>query len=186
MTSPDRRTGERRRPDVEGHRPPVQRERRRAERRQMGSDGRFLERRQLPRPQRVLLVDDDADVRTVWREWLTLWRFSVIEAENGAAAVDVAQQHHPDLVLMDVTMPVLNGLSATMLLKQHPETARVPVLLMTADAAGGAPKRAALAGADILLSKPLRAHALLETIRAAFRRVIAARSATAAGETTAL
>jgi|SRR5688572_1641572 CheY-like chemotaxis protein len=132
------------------------------------------ERRILPRPQRVLLVDDSADIRDVWREWLTLWGFQVEEAENGLEAVRKAKEFPPALVLMDLTMPVLDGLGAAEQLKADPATAPVPILALSADLMPPAPESAIEAGCDAFLPKPIRAAHLLEEIRQAFRRVIAA------------
>ena len=67
-----------------------------------------MDRRVLPRPQRVLVVDDVAEIREMWRLWLTFWGFSVQEARNGAEAVAKAIAVPPDLILMDLWMPVLN------------------------------------------------------------------------------
>ena len=122
----------------------------------------------------MLVVDDEADVRHVWREWLTMWRFHVEEAENGSIALLMAQQHPPDLVIMDVTMPVLDGFGATERLKSDPRTALIPVLLLSADVSKSAPERARRAGGDVFLSKPIRSQDLLAEIRGAFRRAMAA------------
>ena len=143
------------------------------ERRRRDANGRFMDRRRLRRPQRVLLVDDEADVRDVWREWLTLWQFQVDEAENGSVAVAKAREHRPDLVIMDLTMPVLDGFGATRQLKSHPDTAGVPVLLLSADMSPSARGRGLVAGGDVFLSKPIQPRELLEEIRRAFRRIIA-------------
>jgi CheY-like chemotaxis protein len=137
--------------------------------------GRSIERRVLPRPQRVLVVDDSADLREVWREWLTVWGFHVEEAENGDDAVRKAKAFPPALVLMDLTMPVLDGLGATEQLKADPVTAPVPILAISADLMSAAPQSALDAGCDAFLPKPIRAARLLEEIRLAFRRVIARR-----------
>lgn len=133
---------------------------------------RFVERRRIPRPQRVLVVDDSADLRDVWREWLTLWGFQVEEAENGAEAVRMARAFPPALVLMDLTMPVLDGLGATEQLKADPLTAPVPILAISADLMSSAPQSALAAGCDAFLPKPIRAAHLREEIRLAFRRMI--------------
>jgi CheY-like chemotaxis protein len=130
------------------------------------------ERRIIPRPQRVLLVDDSADVRDVWREWLTMWGFQVIEAENGFEAVQKAKAFPPALVLMDLTMPVLDGIGATEQLKADPLTAPVPILALSADLMSPAPESAIEAGCDVFLPKPIRAAHLLAEIRLAFRRII--------------
>jgi CheY-like chemotaxis protein len=128
-----------------------------------------------------MIVDDDADVRAVWREWLTLWQFSVVEAENGSIALERARDRRPDVVIMDVTMPVLDGFGATEQLKRDPTTARVPVLLLSADTTRFAADRAISVGGDAFLSKPIRARELLEEIRRAFRRLIGERAARLSG-----
>ena len=141
------------------------------------------DRRRFRRPQHVLVVDDEPDIREVWREWLTVWRFHVEVAENGAVAVEKARTQRPDLVIMDITMPVLDGLCATEQLKRDPATAMVPVLLLSADIHPTVPARARAAGCDVFLAKPIRPRELLEEIRRAFRRVIADRAAGATAST---
>ena len=122
------------------------------------------------RRQRVLIVDDATDVRDVWREWLTIWGFEVDEARNGSEAVRKATERPPDLVLMDWTMPVLDGYAATEQLKAHAATAGVPVLALSADCFPPTPNEAAKAGCDACLQKPIPPQRLLEEIRLAFRR----------------
>ena len=158
--------------------PPISHERRRVERRRVDHAGAFVDRRQFHRPQRVLIVDDDADVRAVWRDWLTLWRFTVIEAENGSVAIDRIRERRPDVVIMDVTMPVLDGFGATARLKAEPGSASLPILLLSADTEPSAAARARQSGGDVFLGKPIRAGELLEEIRRAFRRLAEARDAT--------
>jgi CheY-like chemotaxis protein len=127
------------------------------------------ERRVLPRPQRVLVVDDDSDIRHIWDLWLTFWGFRVEEAANGAEALDKARTHPPDLVLMDVWMPVLDGIAATQRLKTDARTADVPVLALSADAYPPAPQRALQAGCERFLEKPVDPDTLLDAIRDALR-----------------
>jgi CheY-like chemotaxis protein len=91
-----------------------------------------MERRTARRPQRVLLVDDSADLRALWKLWLTFWGFAVEEARNGAEAVEKVRTYPPDLVLMDLAMPVLDGRTAMQVLASDPATAHVPVLGMSA------------------------------------------------------
>jgi hypothetical protein len=86
-----------------------------------------MDRRQVSRPQRVLLVDDLADLREMWRLWLTCWGFAVEEARNGAEAVEKARARPPDLILMDLALPVLDGRAALQLLASDPVTAPIPV-----------------------------------------------------------
>ena len=124
----------------------------------------------MSRRQRVLIVDDANDVRAVWREWLTIWGFEVDEARNGSEAVTRATEYPPDIVLMDWTMPVLDGYGATEQLKAHAATAAIPVLALSADCFPPTPNEAARAGCDACLQKPVSPHRLLEEIRLAFRR----------------
>jgi CheY-like chemotaxis protein len=73
----------------------------------------FVERRAgSGRPQRVLVVDDAPDACEMWRIWLTSWGFSVEEAHNGSEALQMARRHPPDMIVIDVWMPVMNGLTA--------------------------------------------------------------------------
>lgn len=131
-----------------------------------------MERRLLPRPQTVLIVDDSPDMREMWKLWLTFWGFRVEEAQNGAEGVQKARTFQPQIVLMDIWMPVLDGLRATRLLKADMATADVPVLALSADSLPPAPERALDAGADVFLEKPVDPGRLLEEIRHALRRVL--------------
>ena len=123
------------------------------------------ERRLLPRPQRVLVVDDDADMRHLWELWLTFWSFTVEEATNGLEAVSKAAAFHPHLVLMDIWMPQLDGLAATQRLKADPRTRHIPVLALSADAYPPAPQKALEAGCEAFLAKPVHPDQLLDAIR---------------------
>ena len=107
----------------------------------------------------------------MWREWLTLWGFEVGEAENGAEAIEKVRAWPPALVIMDLTMPVMDGVSATLLLKRHRATTLIPVLAMSADVTPPTPQQALAAGCDEFIAKPVRAEDLLSAIRRAFRRV---------------
>jgi CheY-like chemotaxis protein len=177
VTGDRRKGGERRRTTRDAAGPRwLDRDRRFGERRRRDAAGDFVQRRQFRRPQRILIVDDEPDVRAVWSEWLTMWRFTVIEAENGSIALERVRERRPDVVIMDVTMPVLDGFGATERLKGDPSTERLPVLLLSADHTSTAAERAQRVGSDVFLSKPIRARALLEEIRRAFRRLAAERS----------
>jgi two-component system, cell cycle response regulator DivK len=124
-----------------------------------------MERRSAFRPQRVLVVDDTADLRELWKHWLLGWGFSVEEARDGAEAVQKARSRPPDLILMDLAMPVLDGRQAMQLLASDPTTARIPVLAMSA-------QPNSLTNADTrprFLPKPADPEHLLEQIRAALR-----------------
>ncbi len=117
----------------------------------------------------MLIVDDSDDVREVWHDWLTIWGFDVDQAENGAEAVQKATACRPDLVLMDWTMPVLNGLAATERLKADAATAGVPVLALSADTFAPTPQEALGAGCKNFIGKPVSPESLLNEIRRAIR-----------------
>jgi CheY-like chemotaxis protein len=118
---------------------------------------------------RVLIVDDSHDIREVWHDWLTIWGFDVDEAANGQEAIEKALANCPDLVLMDWTMPVLDGLHATERLKAAPATAAVPVLALSADTFAPTPQEALGAGCANFLGKPISPECLLNEIRRAIR-----------------
>ena len=113
-----------------------------------------MERRTTRRPQRVLIVDDSADIRELWRLWLTFWGFTVEEARNGCEAVEKAQRNMPDLILMDLWMPVLDGFEAIKRLKSDFATAQVPVLALSAQVECPSPATVRAAGAETFISKP--------------------------------
>ena len=130
-----------------------------------------MERRTGPRPQRVLIVDDSADIRALWRLWLTFWGFSVEEARNGLEAINKAEAHPPDLILMDLWMPVLGGAAATEHLKRGAATAHVPVLVMSTQGEDPDTHAVLAAGADAFMPKPCDPDLLLEHIRSAMKRL---------------
>jgi CheY-like chemotaxis protein len=131
----------------------------------------FHERRVLPRPLRVLVVDDSRDIRELWRDWLHYWGFLVDEAQDGRTAVQRATAARPDLVLMDLWMPILDGFAATEQLKANPSTSAVPILALSADSLMPTRDRAMKAGCEAFLPKPIASDDLLEEIRRALSRV---------------
>ena len=128
-----------------------------------------MERRHGARPQRVLIVDDVTDIRELWRLWFTYWGFSVQEARNGAEAVQKAFADPPDLILMDLWMPVLDGIEATKQLKADARTAQIPVLVLSASALTPGPEEISAAGADAFMQKPCDPDELLDHIRLRLR-----------------
>jgi len=131
---------------------------------------RIVERRKGPRPQRVLIVDDSTDIRDLWRVWLTFWGFQVEEARNGFEGIQKAALNVPDLVLMDMWMPGLDGVEAMKLLKADARTAHVPVLAVSAQSELPDAATVAAAGADAFIPKPCDPDLLLDHIRSAMRR----------------
>lgn len=83
-------------------------------------------------PRLVLIVDDELDILDIYREKLVRNGFEVVTATDGAEGVELAKQKHPDLILMDVKMPVMDGITALMKLKEDPTTKDIKVVFLTA------------------------------------------------------
>ena len=115
---------------------------------------------------RVLIVDDDAANRAVLRDTLQAIGFVAVTVETGLLARQYCEQFQPDLVLMDLRMPGIDGLATTDQLKQHPEFREIPVLAMTASATDqqGVALQCEQHGLSGLLFKPFALHALLEKV----------------------
>jgi len=114
--------------------------------------------------------------------WLTHHGFAVDEAANGSEAIDKARAHRPDVILMDLWMPRLDGFSATRLLKASADTSAVPVWAISAATGDDARDAAFAAGCDAFIPKPLHPDELLSHLRDVFR----ARSASAPAADAAL
>ena len=127
------------------------------------------DRRRTPRPQVVVVADDFEALRHIWRIGLNCSGFDVIEARTGAEALHLATTHRPVAVVMDLAMPVMDGLEATRRLKQDPRTAGVPVLMVTAHTSAEHQRAAEDAGCAAFLSKP----ADWDDLIAELRRVLA-------------
>jgi CheY-like chemotaxis protein len=127
------------------------------------------DRRLEPRPQRVLVVDDYADLRHMWRLWLNMWGFDVREAADGRVATEVALDQHPRVVLMDLSMPVMDGLTAVRRLRADPRTAELTVIGVTAQGRTHPAVGEFREACDLLLEKPIEPEALLEHLRLALR-----------------
>ena len=118
------------------------------------------------------MVDDSSDVRELWTMWLEFWGFSVEQANNGLDALKKARTFQPQLVLMDLWMPVIDGVKATEALKADPHMKDVPVLALSADTFSPASQRALEAGAERFLPKPVHPETLLEAIRDSLNTLI--------------
>ncbi len=103
---------------------------------------------------RILVADDDMDNRAILAAGLSAAGFLVVLAQDGAQAVAEAGRQPPDLILMDMSMPVLDGYAATRRLKSDPALARIPVVALTAFALAGDEAKARAAGCDGYIAKP--------------------------------
>jgi CheY-like chemotaxis protein len=128
-----------------------------------------VDRRLEPRPQRVLVVDDYADLRHMWTLWLNMWGFDVREAADGRVATELAVDQHPRVVLMDLSMPIMDGLTAVRQLRADPRTADLTVIGVTAQGRTHPAVGEFRAACDLLLEKPIDPETLLEHMRTALR-----------------
>lgn len=115
---------------------------------------------------RILLVDDDRDSRAVYRIILKHGGYEVLEARDGAEAIRLARDQHPDLILMDISIPVVDGWEATRILKADGSTDGIPVIALTAHALAQDRAHAEGIGFDAYLAKPVEpSHVLQEVNR---------------------
>jgi CheY-like chemotaxis protein len=114
----------------------------------------------------VLVVDDEPSVRAMVLASIRVraQRYSVIEASNASEAIAQAQQHHPDLVLLDVALPDQDGFWVCRELKTGSQTSGIPVVMLTAMSLPSDRERALQAGADGYIVKPFSPRALLEEL----------------------
>jgi CheY-like chemotaxis protein len=113
----------------------------------------------------VLLVEDQSDLRRLYAEQLTISGFDVIEAGDGAEAITHSTDHVPDVVLMDLSLPRVDGWEATRRLKGDGRTAHIPVVALTAHDGSGELQRATDAGCDWFVPKPCPPAALIVEVR---------------------
>lgn len=105
-------------------------------------------------PKTVLIVEDYPDTRTMMKFLVQGYGYQVTEAENGQEAVDRVKQNQPDLILMDLSLPVMDGLTATQTIRKFDGCAKVPIIAVTAYG-NSFYRRAIEAGCDDLINKPL-------------------------------
>src|SRR5438876_10432042 len=114
---------------------------------------------------RVLVVDDYPDAREMYSEYLEFSGFDVIQAVNGIEALQRAVDATPDIILMDLSLPVMDGWEATRRLKADQRTASIPVVALTGHALAGISQGAKAAGCDAFITKPCLPEDLVKEIR---------------------
>ena len=113
----------------------------------------------------ILIVDDSLHTRELYTEYLTYRGLGVLTAPDGEAGLALALAMKPDVIVMDLAMPGLNGITVTHRLKQHPRTRRIPVVVLTGYAFRAIQQGALEAGADVFLTKPCLPEDLERSIR---------------------
>ncbi len=112
----------------------------------------------------VLVVEDNKTNMKLVRTLLTLGGHMVLEAEDAETGIKLAKEARPDLILMDIQLPGMDGLEATAILKQDPDTVDIPIIAITSYAMQGDEKKARDAGCNGYISKPINTRTFLEDI----------------------
>jgi CheY-like chemotaxis protein len=113
----------------------------------------------------ILIVEDQQDLRQLYATELALGGFDVIQAGDGAEAITHTSSESPDVVLMDLSLPIVDGWEATRRLKADERTSHIPVVALTAHDGAGELQRATSAGCDWFVPKPCPPHALITEVR---------------------
>lgn len=121
-------------------------------------------------PNSILLVEDNEDNRIIYATALRYAGYEVFEAITGTEGVEQARVNRPDLILMDISVPELDGWEATAIIKADPRTKDIPVIAVTAHALPGDEERSLQAGCDGYLAKPIPPAALIAEVDRRFGR----------------
>lgn len=113
---------------------------------------------------KILIVEDDPRSRKLLTDLLTVKGHDVLEAHNGQEGVDLARASAPDLILMDIQMPQLDGLEAMRILKGHLQTRHIPIWVLTSYAMREDTQRICAEGCDLCITKPFDVPSLLRQI----------------------
>jgi two-component system cell cycle response regulator DivK len=114
---------------------------------------------------RILVIEDTEDNRKILRDLLTNAGFELIEALDGESGIRMAAQELPDLILMDIQLPIVNGYEATRRIKANPDTKHIPIVAVTSYALSGDEAKAREAGCDGYIAKPFSPRNLLAKVR---------------------
>jgi two-component system cell cycle response regulator DivK len=114
---------------------------------------------------RILVVEDQEDNRQILRDLLASADYEMDEAENGQEALDAVAKQRPDLILMDIQLPIMDGYEATRRIKADPVLRTIPIIAVTSHALSGGEEKARAAGCDDFVPKPYSPRQLLAKIR---------------------
>jgi len=116
-------------------------------------------------PKKILVVEDTEDNRQILRDLLGMAGYDMVEAHDGAQGVAMAAEHRPDLILMDIQMPVMDGYEATRRIKAIPELKAIPIVAVTSYALSGDEQKTRDAGCDAYIAKPYSPRQMLAKVR---------------------
>ncbi len=112
----------------------------------------------------ILIVEDEPRNMKLFRDLLQVNGYATLEATNGRQGVELAREKQPDLILMDIHMPVMDGFEATRILKSDPATGNIPIIALTSSAMAGDRENTIRAGCNDYISKPINIHGFLEKV----------------------
>lgn len=112
----------------------------------------------------ILMIEDQIDFLAINKLYLERHGYRVLAAEDGEKGVRCAREHRPNLILMDFSVPELDGIGATTKLKRDPDTEHIPVVLLTAHSYGSVGRRAREAGCVAFVSKPCEPRRVLQEV----------------------
>jgi two-component system, cell cycle response regulator DivK len=113
---------------------------------------------------RILMVEDTEDNRQIIRDLMESVGYELLEAEDGAAGVAMAVEHKPDLILMDIQLPIMDGYEACRRIKANPDLRHIPIIAVTSYALSGDETKTRDAGCDSYVAKPFSPRQLLAKI----------------------
>lgn len=113
---------------------------------------------------KILIIEDDEAFRSTLCDFLSLFDFDVIDAENGLIGLKLATDHQPDLIICDVNMPGINGYEVLKELRSNPDTAKTPFLFLTSEADAEKRASALKLGANAYLNKSVQLNDLLMAV----------------------
>jgi CheY-like chemotaxis protein len=114
---------------------------------------------------KVLIVDDDPGIRMLLSKFLQREGFETVMAQNGLEGVEFAKKHQPDLIIMDVMMPQMDGLTAARLIKFYKPLSDVPILFLTAKDADKEIELAQAVRAEVYITKPFDVRQVIDVVR---------------------
>ena len=116
-------------------------------------------------PKKVLIVEDNELNMKLFSDLLQAHDYETIQTRDGMAVIELARQHHPDLILMDIQVPEVSGLEVTKWIKQDDELKEIPIVAVTAFAMKGDEQRIREGGCEAYIAKPISVGRFIETVR---------------------
>jgi len=116
------------------------------------------------RDENILVIEDNELNMKLVRELLQIGGYNIFEATDAETGLNMIREHHPDLILMDIQLPGMDGLCATKLIKKDPSLKNIPIIALTAYAMKGDKEKALLAGCIGYISKPINTREFFETV----------------------